>query len=279
MSGEPGDTADRSLAHWSEARRREMDAFYAVATQDYEELAGAYDWRGELGRRLDASGGALRGLDVACGSGKFPRALAPRLEGLAGALAFDLLDPSPFSVREARRAYDDVAPSGPLRVAEAHTCTLQALPADAGPYDVVWAVHALYALPPREMAEGAAAFARALAPGGLGFVAHATREAHYLRFYDAYLRRREGTPYTDAAAWRAAFADAGLRVEARTIRYTQVVTDLRVAEGFLQRCLFDETLDLAAMRADPDLGPYLGGCEAGDGLRFEQAVDMIWLRR
>ena len=36
------DTAARSLAHWSEEGRAEMDAFYALARRDYERLAGAF---------------------------------------------------------------------------------------------------------------------------------------------------------------------------------------------------------------------------------------------
>ena len=67
-----GDTAQRSLAHWSEAGRREMEAFYALATEDYRQLALAADWAALLGERAH-EGWSL--LDVACGSGKFPTAL------------------------------------------------------------------------------------------------------------------------------------------------------------------------------------------------------------
>ncbi|HEX5348712.1 MAG TPA: hypothetical protein VFW64_16655 [Pseudonocardiaceae bacterium] len=35
------DTAQRSLEHWSEARRPEMQAFYTLATEDYRQLAAA----------------------------------------------------------------------------------------------------------------------------------------------------------------------------------------------------------------------------------------------
>ena len=42
------DTAQRSLDHWSEAGRAEMQAFYALATEDYRQLAGARDWNADL---------------------------------------------------------------------------------------------------------------------------------------------------------------------------------------------------------------------------------------
>ena len=42
MSRACSDTGERSLAHWSEAGREEMDAFYQVATLDYRELVRPY---------------------------------------------------------------------------------------------------------------------------------------------------------------------------------------------------------------------------------------------
>jgi hypothetical protein len=77
----PCDTAQRSLEHWSEAGRAEMQAFYALATEGYRRLA-ARDWAADL--RARATGGRVRLLDVACGSGKFPAALLAA--GLPGAV-------------------------------------------------------------------------------------------------------------------------------------------------------------------------------------------------
>jgi len=50
-----------------------MQAFYALAAEDYRQLAGARDWAADL--RGHAADGRVRLLDVACGSGKFPAAL------------------------------------------------------------------------------------------------------------------------------------------------------------------------------------------------------------
>lgn len=279
MTAETGDTDDRSLAHWSEARRAEMDAFYRVATLDYRELARAWDWDGFLRQRL-AHRAPVRILDVACGSGKFPAALRAHtgLGALEGApLVVDLLDPSDFSLREARASL-----SPPMTAGRDLCCTLQELPAGARGYDVVWAVHALYALPERELPAGVEAFLRALAPDGLGFVAHAARSAHYLAFYEAYLRRfrPEGTPYTAAETLVAAFREAGAKVEVQPIRYEQEIEDEDVLEGFLQRCLFDAGLSLSDMRRDTVLGRYLDERRDERGrARFRQDVWMLFIRR
>jgi len=277
MPPETGDTADRSLAHWSEARRAEMEAFYAVATLDYRELVAAW---GHTGTLLATRTDPVRVLDVACGSGKFPAALR-EVDAIrarpAGSIVLDLLDPSPFSVEEAARS---LAP--PMTAGRRLVCTLQALPDDARGYDVVWAVHALYALPEAELAAGVERFLAAVAPDGLGFVAHATRRSHYLAFYEAYLahHRPTGTPYTSAAAIVAAFEAAGAEVTVAPLTYAQVIDDRAVLEGFLQRCLFDDTLSLDAMRADPAMGPYLAERIASDGVaRFDQEVAMITVRR
>jgi SAM-dependent methyltransferase len=282
MSGETGDTQDRSLAHWSEVGREEMDAFYQVATLDYKELALASDWDAllpSLGEG-EASTPPLRILDVACGSGKFPAAL--RAHTALGSrenssLVLDLLDPSSFSLREARESL-----ASPFTADRDFECTLQDLPATATDYDVVWAVHALYALPEEELGEGVAAFMRAIGPDGFGFVAHATRSSHYLAFYEAYLARFKpsGTPYVNAEEVARAFRDAGAQVEVKPLSYEQVIEDDAVLEGFLQRCVFDSELSLEAMREDEILGAYLAERRDADGhSRFRQDVSMIFIRR
>ncbi len=275
----PGtDTAERSLAHWSEAGRAEMEAFYALARLDYDLLATALDWRALLPARAGANG-RIRLLDVACGSGKFPAALLAHARLPADpAIDVDLLDPSRFSIDEARSV---LAP--PFHAAAEHECTLQALDPAAGPFDVVWAIHALYALPADELADAMRAFLGVLRPGGLGVIAHATEDAHYLRVYRAFLadfRGGDGTPYTSSAQIRDALARAGA-TEVRTTRldyHGEVASaDTATLEGYLQRCAFDATVSLRAMERAPTLGPYLATCrdEVAGLHRFEQHVDLM----
>lgn len=249
-----------------------MEAFYALATEDYRQLALAADWAALLGAHAHDG---WRLLDVACGSGKFPTALLHA--GVLGELPpvqYDLLDPSAFSVAEAKAA---LAP--PFLAGEELVLTLQDLPADTPPYDVVWATHALYALPPDELPAAAERFVAALAPGGLGVVAQATTASHYLAFYDAY---RAGvtaaTPYTSAEQVRDALVVAGADVRDQRVRYTTGTSDRAVAQGFLQRCAFDDTVSLEQMEAAPVLGDYLAACRRPDGSYvFEHEVALLWL--
>ena len=271
-TGGRGSTAQRSLEHWSEAGRAGMEAFYELATEDYRQLALAADWAGLLARRA-REGWSL--LDVACGSGKWPSALL-RHAGLGDLprLAYDLLDPSAFSVAEARGVLD--APFGPHRDL---VVTLQDLPPECVGYDVVWATHALYALPAAELDVAAARFVGALRPGGLGFVAQATATSHYLVFYDAYRAGvREATPYTSAEQVRDALRRAGADVRDQRITYRTASSDRAVVEGFLQRCAFDDSQSLEEMEAAPVLGDYLASCRGPNGTwTFEHEAALLWL--
>ncbi|MGH3673438.1 MAG: class I SAM-dependent methyltransferase [Pseudonocardiaceae bacterium] len=256
------DTAQRSLDHWSEAGRAEMQSFYALATEDYRVLAAARDWAADLRRR--ATGGRLRLLDVACGSGKFPAALLAA--GLPAAtqdltVSVDLLDPSAFSIAEARAVL-----AAPFEAATGHEVLLQEFTAQAG-FDVAWATHALYALPPAQLASGVARMVAALRPGGFGAIAQAGAASHYLFFYDAYRTTYapELTPYTTAEQVGASLSAAGVDVTVQRLHYRTGSADRAVIEGFLQRCAFDATVPLTRMESDEPLAEYLASCRTADG--------------
>jgi SAM-dependent methyltransferase len=267
-----GDTAERSLEHWSEAGRTGMEAFYALATEDYRQLALAADWGQLLGERAH-DGWSL--LDVACGSGKFPTALRTYADlSAVPDVAYDLLDPSAFSVEETRAVL-----AAPFVARHDLVMTLQDLPAEHSGYDVVWATHALYALPPAELDVAAARFVSALAPGGLGLVAQATAASHYLVFYEAFRAGvREATPYTTAEQVRDALVGAGADVREQRVTYRTGTGDRAVVEGFLQRCAFDDSVSLEEMEAAPVLGDYLASCRDSSGsYTFEHEAALLWL--
>lgn len=267
-----GDTAARSLQHWSEESRVEMEAFYALATEDYRQLALAVDWPALLRERAH-EGWSL--LDVACGSGKFPTALVRHTDLTElPSVAYDLLDPSPFSVAEAKAVLQP-----PFFARGELVMTLQDIPNHIGAYDVVWATHALYALPPDELEFAMARFMGVLAPGGLGLVAQATSRSHYLAFYDAYRAGvREATPFTSAEQVRDALIATGADVRVQSVTYTTGTSDRAVAEGFLQRCAFDDTVGLEEMESAPVLGDYLASCRGTDGSYvFEHEAMLLWV--
>jgi SAM-dependent methyltransferase len=277
------DTAARSLASWSEAGRDEMQAFYAFAELDYELLARIADWGSALGRAHGDRGHSepLRLLDVACGSGRFPSALLAGVDLSAlddPGVAYDLLDPSSFSIAEA---------AGQLRApfvpAARYETTLEDLDPTAGPWDVVWATHALYALRPEALRTAADRFVSGLAPGALGFMAQGAENSHYLTVYRAFLDGMHGgagTPYLSgevvASALRAAAEPLGWQASEHRRTYEHVVGygETELLEGYLRRCLFDNRPTLEQMLAAPVLGPYLSGCRDDDlgAYRFTQTA-------
>ena len=267
----PPDTAQRSLAHWSEAGRAGMQAFYALATEDYRQLACARDWAADLRRR--AVHGRVRLLDVACGSGRFPTALLATGLPAEPAVHVDLLDPSAFSLAEARGAL-----AAPFVAADEHEVVIQDFDR-AGAYDVAWATHALYALPPDELAAGLARMAAALRPGGVGGGAQATSRSPYPAVYEAH--RPPVPPPVAAEGVTAALRSAGADVTVQVLHYRTGSSDRAVVEGFLRRCAFDDTVSLKQMETREPLAGYLSGCRAADGsYEFRHEVHLItWEQR
>lgn len=253
------DTAQRSLEHWSEAGRAGMQAFYALATEDYRQLAVARDWAKDL--RDHTLDGRIRLLDVACGSGRFPSALLAKGLPARPRVAVDLLDASGFSLAEARAALDT-----PFVGETEHRMFLQDLRIESA-YDVAWAVHALYALPPADLPGAVARMVAALRPGGFGVLAQACSRSHYLAFYEAYRATfaPDSTPYTDAEGVAGALRAAGACPTVAPLRYTTGTADRAVVEGFLQRCAFDDTVSLERMEAEGPLAEYLAGCRSATG--------------
>ena len=257
-----------------------MQAFYELAVEDYRELARARDWAALLVDRAEEPG-RVRVLDVACGSGKFPTALVT--EGLgsrAGDLCVDvdLLDPSPFSLDEARAA---LAP--PFRAAASHQVPIQDFGPPRRPYDVVWATHALYAVPPDELAEGLRRMMGSLRPKGIGAIAHATAAGHYIAAHEAYRASfaPAATPFVTAEHIAETLRELGVDLEIQSLRYRTHTDDDVVAERFIQRCLFDDTRPLAQLLAPgpcgDELARYLSSCRRGDGWTFgHQAHLLTW---
>ncbi len=275
------DTAARSLAHWSEAGRAEMDAFYALARRDYERLARGFVDHSEWLRRVADGRRRIKLLDVACGSGKFPEALYDfgGIGALSGELQidYDLLDPSPFSLSEAAQALRP-----PFVVAARHQTLIEELADTVGPFDVVWATHALYPLTPVAVRAAAARMLAALAPGGALLIAQSSRAGHYLRFYRHFLDDLcdgHGTMYAAsedlADALRACGADP--RAVRLSYDHTTALENVVTVEGYLQRCAFDDSISLPEMLAAPHLGRYLRTCrdQHAGRWRFHQEVDVL----
>ncbi len=272
-----GDILARSNAHWSEEGRAGMEAFYALATDDYRHLAEARDWSAWLAAAQDRAGDrSLRLLDVACGSGKFPNALV-RHADLAGMrpVATDLLDPSAFSIAEARAALP-----APFMPAAAHETTLQDFIPPLGGYDIVWATHALYAVPRADLPQAAERFCAAIGPGGRGVIAHSAAAGHYIEFDRRYLAAfgsEAAAPYISAEDLAAALRAAGAAVTVTEVRYDSTAGPDQTAavEGYLQRCVFDDSVTLADMQDRAPVAEWLAAAQADNGWRFAQVAHLM----
>jgi SAM-dependent methyltransferase len=281
------DTFERSCDHWSEAGRGEMEDFYALASVDYQHLAEAIDWKTWLETRQKIVGPrSLRVLDVACGSGKFPAALVSKADVASAVLRpvdYALLDPSSFSISEARQAL-----GFPFKAGAEYEMTLQDLKCNPGSFDVVWATHALYAIPHNELETGLMRMVHAMGHGteadngGAGFIAHASTQSHYLKFFQLYLsgfKGGVGAPYSSSEQIIKMLTEMGLAVETREISYTNGAPQSkeRQVERYLQRCLFDDTVSLKEMLANPITGPYLETCRDNGMWQFAQRVTLIFV--
>ncbi len=274
------DTFERSCEHWSESARTEMEDFYALATVDYRHLALARDWRSWfVAKQLEVGDRPLRLLDIACGSGKFPIALVEH-GGVASAaiqpVNYALLDPAAFSIDETKR----VLPP-PFRAGAEYQMTLQELDCPAHSFDVVWATHALYALPAHELELGMRRILDALrVAGGEGFIAHSCADGHYIRFYRDFLRDFRddvGTPYTNAEQIIGTLDGLGVSYKTEVIEYHNGAPDedRERVEGYLQRCVFDDSVTLDVLLAAPHTGPYLASVLHDGQWRFGQRVMLI----
>ena len=275
------DTFERSCEHWSDAGRDEMETFYELARVDYRYLAEAYDWADAF-QSLAGRKSGVRLIDIACGSGKFPQALltyahVANLARLADfKLDYDLLDPSLFSLREAKQAL-----ASPFRAGAEFCCTLQDWDEEPGQYDIAWATHALYCVPVEQLEQALSRMCSALSRDGFGFLAQGLRDGHYVNFYDQYsasLFDGHGTPYSDGAQVEAALRNLGMRVRTRVLDYTTVVPADRpeLLESYLQRCAFDDTFGLDEMLRHEPLAGYLSSCHdlVSGEYRFPQRVGM-----
>ena len=90
---------------------------------------------------------------------------------------YSLLDPSSFSIAEARKVIQS-----PFKTSSEFETTLQEFSCARDTYDIIWATHALYAIPKNELKKALKRFIFGMARSG--FIAHASEKSHYLRFTD-----------------------------------------------------------------------------------------------
>ena len=275
------DTFKRSCEHWSEKSRNEMQNFYTLASVDYKYLAEKFEWKKWFeAHQANVGQRSLKLLDVACGSGKFPTALvqyAKLSDAKILPVEYGLLDPSSFSIAETRKVL-----RFPFEVSSEFETTLQEFSCEQGAYDIIWATHALYAVPKHELKEALKRFIFGMAK--TGFIAHATEKSHYLKFYRCYLngfKNGFGEPYSTAEQIVQILKEMDIPHKVEKITYENGISEnssLQV-EGYLQRCVFDDSINLNNMLNNSSTGPYLHSCIKDKQWRFKQQVMLIFLSK
>ena len=170
-------------------------------------------------------------------------------------IEYALLDPSKFSITETRKVLEF-----PFQVSFEFETTLQEFTCEKEYYDIVWATHALYAVPKDELKDALKRFTFGMARSG--FIAHASENSHYLNFYRRYLngfKDGSGEPYSSAEQILKTLKEINIPCRVKKISYDNYVSEnaLLQVEGYLQRCIFDDTIDLQAMLSNSFTGPYL----------------------
>ena len=71
----------------------------------------------------------------------------------------------------------------------------------------------------------------------------------------------------------------GVVLEIKEINYTNMAPKSKegMVEKYLQRCLFDDTINLKDMLSNPVTGPYLEKCRKNGMWEFAQTVSMIFV--
>ncbi|MDB4809907.1 class I SAM-dependent methyltransferase [bacterium] len=264
-----------------------MEAFYRLAAKDYQLLATSVKWTNVITDLRAQFNDQLKVLDVACGSGQFPSALQqfggwnasnPAIGNLT--IPYTLLDPSQFSIDTAKEKLQP-----PFSAADELRCTAQQLDHPSDPFSIVWATHALYCVPAAELDVAIKKMVTATHSSGLGFIAHASESAHYLKFHQEYLQSKFSSgsvPYCTAEEVMLTLQSqlAADQLSCHAIEYDGTVdlNDKVTVERYLQRCLFDDGLTLEQMMADEHLGPYLCNCrdESNGVWRFRQRTWMMF---
>jgi hypothetical protein len=268
-----------SCEHWSEKYVEEMHNFYKLANLDYAKLANSVNWadvfrkiRGKLGIE------SLEILDVACGSGMFPTALQRVLseKDKLATINYSLLDPSKFAIDETKKK---LIP--PFRLSKEFNTRLQDFSC-VDVFHISWAIHALYAVPKNELKVSLEKFYSSFK--GTGFIAHACSDAHYIKFYNLYIRdcHKGALPaFCSADDIMKIFDFLGIKYNVQYIEYinTAEYHDNLTVEAYLQRCLFDDTISLSDMRKYDLIGNYLDCCSSTGKWFFPQRVALIELKK
>ena len=157
--------------------------------RDYRILAERFDWPSRLRSGSRGPDGRRAILDVGCGTGRWLRALEhtwPELRADREDRAYVAVDPAEGAVDAAAEAARAI-----LDPVARHGLPVQDIAPDrSGRYDLVWAIHSLYAVPLDELDAVVVALRTLLRPDGLANIVQPDVHSFYLRAGELTAGRR-----------------------------------------------------------------------------------------
>ncbi len=237
--------------------------------EDYRQLAQKFEWSKTF---LDKKNSNIRVLDVGCGTGRWLQAflmyVTPQLPNLE--ILYDLVDPSEQAMSQAL-----VKIEHPLKIGHQYIDTIQQARLDQSRYDIIWSMHAFYAIPRPDLPHVLGKISNHLNDQGQAFIAQATKKSFYVRFYDKFLEtfHCNEAGFTSAEDIVAALNMLGLEYQVYAISYDECIAeeDLIALEHYIMKESASNSFrweDVSAQEAnrevglqdvlnDPSLGAYL----------------------
>ena len=129
---------DKALDFYSDGNYN-RDLWFEVAAKDYAVLIKELDNKDILNPAQQK----IKILDVGCGTGKFPQMLRDMISPMP-AINYDLLDPSEYSLAQARAVLKAPMEAGTSFVNIAEDVCADGFFNDSQIYDIIWGMHSFY---------------------------------------------------------------------------------------------------------------------------------------